>query len=108
MFEVECIAPVSDLFGESPVRSPSDDTLYWVDVTGPAIRGYRPVTGAREAWPMPNGIGPIGLARLGSFVAGMRSGFFLVDPGNDDRRLLVPLPQNLPVRPCPGRVGCRK
>ena len=78
-------------FGESPLWSATDQALYWVDVTKPAMRRYQPATGALETWAMAEDIGSIGHARAGTFVAGMRSGFYIVDPKNNQRRLLAAL-----------------
>jgi sugar lactone lactonase YvrE len=69
-----------NLLGESPVWSPDDQALYWVDVTAPAILRYRPRGGEMRSWTMPQDIGAIGLRRAGGFVAGLRSGLFRVDP----------------------------
>lgn len=96
MLDIECVAAVADLFGESPLWSMPDQSLYWVDVTQPALRRYQPATGALQMWPMAEDIGSIGLAQAGRFVAGMRSGFYLVDPMNNQRTRLAALPTNDP------------
>ena len=77
--EIECILETRDRFGESPVWHPAEAALYWVDVTAPALRRWRPATGELRTWPMPEDIGSIGLRRAGGLIAGMRSGFCRID-----------------------------
>ena len=77
--EVECILQAHDRFGESPVWSSTEAALYWVDVTSPAVRRWRPSTGELRTWPMPEDIGSIGLRRAGGLIAGMRSGLYRID-----------------------------
>ena len=91
MLDIQCVAATRDSFGESPLWSATDQALYWVDVTKPAMRRYQPATGALETWAIAEDIGSIGHARAGTFVAGMRSGFYIVDPKNNQRRLLAAL-----------------
>jgi L-arabinonolactonase len=77
---VECVVETRNRFGESPVWSPADQALYWVDVTAPAVFRYRPRERELRQWAVPEDIGSIGLRRDGGFVAGMRSGLFRIDP----------------------------
>lgn len=78
MIEVECLFDASDAIGESPLWCPRSQTLYWLDIPAPAIKSLSfPARHYRE-WPMPEAIGSIGHARSG-LVAGMKSGFYLVD-----------------------------
>jgi L-arabinonolactonase len=89
MAEIECVVATRDQFGESPLWSPSDQSLYWVDVTAPAVRRYHPATCELRSWPMAEDIGSIGLRRAGGLVAGMRSGFYILDLDANLRKQLA-------------------
>lgn len=86
--EVECVREVGDQFGESPVWSPREAALYWVDVTAPALRRFDPASGRFDSWDMPEDVGSIGLRAAGGLVAGTRSGIYALDPQAGARRRL--------------------
>jgi sugar lactone lactonase YvrE len=65
--------------GESPVWSVEEQVLYFVDIKGRALHRFDPATGRVVTWPMPEDIGCIGLRKGGGFIAGMRSGLWLLD-----------------------------
>ena len=48
----ESVLSVGALLGESPVWSPEDALLYWVDIDGCAVHGFDPATGTDRAWPV--------------------------------------------------------
>lgn len=89
MIEVECIRQMEDQFGESPVWSCLEQALYWVDVTRPAVHRFDPKGGELQTWPLQEHIGSIALRAAGGLVAGMRSGFFLLDLALGTRKLLA-------------------
>lgn len=76
-------------FGESPVWHAPSRSLFWVDITGRAIRRLDTGTGTTRAWALPEEPGCIGLVAgeepigtAGSpvaLVAALRSGFHLLD-----------------------------
>lgn len=66
------------VLGESPLWSPADQMLYWVDVRNPMIHALDPATGERRRWRVQTEIGSIGLAAGGRLVAGTRMGFAYV------------------------------
>jgi sugar lactone lactonase YvrE len=65
--------------GESPLWSPAEQALYWVDIKRPRLFRHDMRSGATRATAMPEEIGAIGLRAGGGLVAAMRSGFALID-----------------------------
>jgi sugar lactone lactonase YvrE len=65
-----------DLLGESPFWHPREQRLYWVDIPGRRVRRWDPVTGAGEAWDLPQEAGCIAPAASGGLVLGMRDGIY--------------------------------
>jgi sugar lactone lactonase YvrE len=74
-----CIWAAGATLGEGALWSAEEQALYWVDILQPRILRYDPATGAKAEWPMPEPIGFIALRRRGGLVAGLRSGFHLID-----------------------------
>ena len=79
MSKPEVVAGGNAILGESPLWSPAEAALYWVDIDNPTIHRLDPATGARERWPIETEIGSIGLAGPGRMVAGLRTGAHYVD-----------------------------
>ncbi|MBO6784021.1 MAG: SMP-30/gluconolactonase/LRE family protein [Alphaproteobacteria bacterium] len=67
------------ILGESPVWSPDEQVLYWLDIKAPALHRYDPATDRDRAWPLPQETGSIALRQGGGLVAAARDGFALVD-----------------------------
>jgi sugar lactone lactonase YvrE len=65
--------------GEGPVWVERDSALYWVDIKAPAVHRYRPGAAQRRSWPAPETIGCLCPRAARGFVAGLRSGFAVVD-----------------------------
>lgn len=63
------------ILGESPVWSPDEGVLWWVDIKAPALHRYDPTTGKDENWALPQETGSIVLREGGGLVAGLRDGF---------------------------------
>jgi sugar lactone lactonase YvrE len=95
------------LLGESPVWSPGEQCVYWVDIHRPSILRGDPARRSTREWPMPTNVGSIGLARRGLVVA-LRSGFASFDPATSDLAPLdAPLAGVEHVRFNDGRVDRR-
>jgi sugar lactone lactonase YvrE len=74
--------------GECPIWSVEEHALYFVDIKGRALHRYRPATGEHAVMPMPEEIGCIGFKVGGGFIAGFRSGLWLLDgQGNREAKL---------------------
>lgn len=79
------------ILGESPVWSPQDSCLWWVDVTGRRLFRSAAEGGATESWPMPEEIGFAVLAAQGAVVVGLESGLFRFDPETAKLELIFEL-----------------
>jgi sugar lactone lactonase YvrE len=74
--------------GECPVWSIEEQALYFVDIKGRALHRFEPSTYQHAVVGMPEDIGCIGLRKDGGFIAGLRSGLWLLDrAGHLDRKL---------------------
>lgn len=79
MTEAVCVAEVNNILGESPIWSPDEQALYWVDIQNPTIYRLDPASGERREWPVETEIGSIGLAGDGRLIAGTRMGLAWFD-----------------------------
>ena len=79
MSKPEVVAGGNAILGESPLWSPAEVALYWVDINNPTIHRLDPASGARERWHIETEIGSIGLAGPRRMVAGLRTGAHYVD-----------------------------
>jgi sugar lactone lactonase YvrE len=74
--------------GECPLWSAEEQALYFVDIKGRALHRYKPSTGEHDSMAMPEEIGCIGFRKGGGFIAGFRSGLWLLDAqGNREAKL---------------------
>ena len=74
--------------GECPLWSAGEQALYFVDIKGRALHRYTPGTGEHVSMTLPEEIGCIGFRNGGGFVAGFRSGLWLLDAqGNREAKL---------------------
>ncbi|MBF9194930.1 SMP-30/gluconolactonase/LRE family protein [Microvirga terrestris] len=80
--------------GECPVWSVEEQALYFVDIKGRALHRFKPETGAHRTIPMPEEIGCIGVRKGGGFIAGFRSGLWLLDAGGSRLQKLADNPED--------------
>jgi sugar lactone lactonase YvrE len=80
--------------GECPLWSAEEQALYFVDIKGRALHRYKPSTGEHNSIAMPEEIGCIGLRKGGGFVAGFRSGLWLLDAGGNREAKLADNPED--------------
>lgn len=81
--------------GESPVWSPEDESVWWVDITGGMIFRTDVLTGATREWRAPEQVGCIAFTTNGCVLAGMVSGLFLLQPqGEDIGPIVTPSPRS--------------
>ena len=80
--------------GECPLWSADEEVLYFVDIRGRAIHRYEPAEDLLSTVMLPEEVGCIGLARGGGFIAGLRSGLWLVGPDGQLRRKLADNPED--------------
>jgi sugar lactone lactonase YvrE len=74
--------------GECPQWSAAEQALYFVDIKGRTLHRFKPTTGDHAAMAMPEEIGCYGFRKNGGFIAGFRSGIWLLDAqGNREAKL---------------------
>ena len=76
------VIEVGAILGESPVWSPDEAVLWWLDIKAPALHRYDPARGIDEQWPLPQETGSIVLCAGGGLVGALRRGFAFLDPGD--------------------------
>ena len=77
---VDCVLDAKALIGESPVWSPEEQALYWVDIPGQTLNRFDPRTGANRTWPVPEPVGSFALRETGGLILAVRAGFATFDP----------------------------
>ena len=78
--QVTCVLDAKALIGESPVWSPEEQALYWVDIPGQTLNRFDPRTGASRTWPMPEPVGSFAFRESGGLILAVRAGFATFDP----------------------------
>ncbi|MHC8367137.1 SMP-30/gluconolactonase/LRE family protein [Pseudomonas sp. ZT5P21] len=81
--QAELIVDARNTVGESPVWVAEENALYWVDIPAGGLQRWSAESGHVEAWTAPEMLACIARHRDGSWVAGMESGFFRLQPHND-------------------------
>lgn len=79
MSAFELVADTGSQLGECPLWSQAEQLLYFVDIKGRHIHRFDPRDCTLGTMTLPEEVGCIGLARHGGFVAGLRSGVWLLD-----------------------------
>ncbi|VVM56935.1 6-deoxy-6-sulfogluconolactonase [Pseudomonas fluorescens] len=79
----QLIVDARNAVGESPVWVAEENALYWVDIPAGRLQRWCAETGHVQAWTAPEMLACIVRHRDGSWVAGMESGFFRLQPHND-------------------------
>ena len=79
MTEAVCIDETRCILGESPIWSPDEQALYWVDIQNAMIHRLDPKSGERRNWPVETEIGSIGFGPDGKLICGTRMGLAWYD-----------------------------
>lgn len=104
----ELVCPASCQLGECPVWLAERAQLLFVDVIGRRLHLFTPRSGALTSLVIEEDIGFVAPARSGGFVAGLRSGIWLLDEAGRKRRLLARNPADvLTVRFNDGGIDAR-
>src|ERR1700733_10427469 len=90
----ECALPAAAALGECPRWDERRAKLWWVDIQAPALHCFDPATGQDTAIPTPENIACFSLTEDGGFIAGMRTGIFLLDEKGQVVRKLCANPEN--------------
>jgi sugar lactone lactonase YvrE len=80
--------------GESPVWVPERGQLIFVDITGHKLYRYDPGSRHVESVNVDEDIGCVAVARGGGYVAGLRSGVWILNESGTKRRKLVSNPED--------------
>ncbi|WP_355660872.1 SMP-30/gluconolactonase/LRE family protein [Halomonas salifodinae] len=73
------VLPAQAALGECPLWAEDEQALYWVDIEAPSLNRFDPASGENQRWSLPEHIGCVGRRRGGGFIAGLRSGLWLLD-----------------------------
>ncbi len=76
---VEAVVNDRAQLAESPIWSPAEHALYWVDIKQQTVYRLRTTTGKRDQWNVGSDVGSIGLRASGGLVLAMRSGLAFLD-----------------------------
>ena len=80
MAKVECVVEAKNTLGEGLFWNTKEKALYWLDSQGhPRIQRLDPRTGKIRTWDMPDEIGSMVFREKGGVIAGLKSGFYLID-----------------------------
>ncbi|MBN6738839.1 SMP-30/gluconolactonase/LRE family protein [Burkholderia multivorans] len=90
-----CVLPAAALLGECPRWDEGRSLLWWVDILAPALQWFEPASGRTGAIAMPEHIGCFSLTEDGGFVAGMRSGIWLLGADGRPLRRLAANPEDV-------------
>jgi sugar lactone lactonase YvrE len=81
--------------GESPVWSAQAGLLVFIDITGRRLHRFEPRSQRHELDALDEDIGCVAPAKGGGYVAGLRSGLWLLDAAGGKQRCLADNPQNI-------------
>ena len=80
---MDILVHLHDEIGESPLWSPAEQALWWVDINGKRLHRFDWTTRRASTWPTAERCGCIALHAQGGLVAAMETGLFHVHPGAD-------------------------
>lgn len=80
--------------GECPRWNENNSSLYWVDITAPALHKFTPNTNEHVIYPTHEHIGCFAFHEQGGIIAGMRSGIWLLDNEGRAIKKLADNPEN--------------
>jgi sugar lactone lactonase YvrE len=108
MADVECVLPLADRLGESPIWCERAARLYWVDSRGPTLHSYDWHDGRHHRASLPEVVGSIALCASGGLLAAMRSGIYRCgEDGTVGARIAAPEPDKPANRFNDGRCDRR-
>lgn len=90
---VQTLCDVRNRVGESPLWSPAEQALYWVDIEARRLHRHDWQTREAQHWELPERIGCIALHASGGLVAGMETGIYRLRPQRRGQIEVVPLHQ---------------
>src|ERR1700761_8741386 len=94
MTDFELLLDTQCATGESPVWIPERDMLIFVDIPAQRLYNYDPASGKLDVLKVEEDIGCVAAARGGGYVAGLRSGIWLLDGSGAKQRMLAANPED--------------
>jgi sugar lactone lactonase YvrE len=85
---MEQLFAAGNQLGESPVWSPEEGALYWVDIPKGLIRRYVVSSQETSLWQLPASIGSFAFRRDGGMVVALKNGIHLFDPATNQLSLV--------------------
>ena len=76
------------IVGESPLWSPREQVLYWVDITGQKIHRFNPRANINDTFHLPQPVTAVGLSEKGGLIITLRKDFAFFNPETGDLKLL--------------------
>ena len=95
--KLELILDAGCQLGESPVWCPQRELLLFVDISGRRLLKFDPSSRALECCAIEEDIGCVAPSKGGGFVAGLRSGIWLLDEKGEKQRMLAANPEDSQV-----------
>ena len=93
MTEVRVAFAADNHLGETPVWSPGEQALWWVNCENPPeLHRWDPATNDHRAWPMPGRIGGFVHKAGGGLLVALADGLYDFAPDTAELRLRVPSP----------------
>lgn len=90
----DLVLDAKTVLGECPLWSVAEQVLYFVDIKQSRIHRFDPADGSLATLDLPEEVGCIGLAKGGGFVAGLRSGLWLISADGKLARKLADNPED--------------
>ena len=94
---LEMILDAGCQLGESPVWCSQRELLLFVDISGRRLLKFNPASGALESCAIEEEIGCVAPSKGGGFVAGLRSGIWLLNEQGEKQRMLARNPEDTQV-----------
>jgi sugar lactone lactonase YvrE len=91
---LELILDAGCQLGESPVWCPQRELLLFVDISGRRLLKFNPASRALESCAIEEDIGCVAPSKGGGFVAGLRSGIWLLNEKGEKQRMLAANPED--------------
>jgi sugar lactone lactonase YvrE len=91
---LELLLDVKCSTGESPVWVPDPGLLLFVDIPGRRLYRFHPKSNQLDVLSVDEDIGCVAVSREGGYVAGLRTGIWLLDTYGSKRRMLAENPEN--------------
>jgi len=96
VLQAECVSRHEAIVGESPVWSPAEQALYWVDITGGQIHRFHPATSTADTFDLGEPVTALALRTEGGLVLSLRKDFAFYDLQSRQLTRLGNPEENLP------------